>query len=147
MPGTERSALGGRCSSSKSDDHARAVESRDCEPRHRFVEAVTLLGQHGNRDFLSKPESRFGVRSPVDTRGVASERDVRRQLVELSADSQRRSSLGFQRQTVLSGDDGLFDWKRLVEERFQYRRARACHGGVSGRIRRMERCALGIGLR
>jgi hypothetical protein len=133
--------------SSTSNHDACAVEPSQRELFHTFIQALTLLRQYSDSDFLAKTQSGFSVGPPMDAGGIAPERDIRRQLVELSADGEGCASIWFQRQTVLSGDDGLFDWKRLVEECLQHRGARAGDRSVAGRVRRMERCALGVGLR
>src|SRR6266404_4698582 len=51
---------------------------------------VTLVAQNAERHSLAEPHPLFGIRPPVNSREVASESDVRGELVDFAADREPR---------------------------------------------------------
>src|SRR5258708_6339145 len=64
--------------------NGRTVEPGELEPTENLVIAALLVTQHADREILAKLQAFRVIRAPMYAGVVASDRDVRRDLVELS---------------------------------------------------------------
>src|SRR5262245_36912183 len=115
--------------------HEEAVEA--------LVVRAAVVSQEPQRLLFADKEAADAVGTVVHTRGVASERDVARQLVDLVAQGETWAPPGLQRGAVCRGLDRPRQNVIRIEESLENSGARARIAGMGGRVRRVRGTSLG----
>lgn len=84
-----------------------AVEAAECEPIESFAIGSAGVGEEANRDVLAELQARHAVGAKMHARGVAAERDIRRQLIDLTSQSELLAAPGLELRAISAGGSAM----------------------------------------
>src|SRR5262245_31045439 len=125
------------------DLHPVPAELSYDEAVEALVLCAAVISQEPQRLLLGDEEAADAVGTVVHTGGVASERDVAGQLVDLVAEGETWAPPGLQRGAVCRGLDRPRQDVIRIEESLENSGARARIAGMGGRVRRVRGTSLG----